>query len=57
VRVREEAGGFQLEAEARGEVQDPECHPTKVLIKAVTYHALEVAETADGWRARVVFDI
>jgi SHS2 domain-containing protein len=57
VRVRGEAGAFELVADARGEVQDEERHPTKVLIKAVTYHALEVAETADGWRARVIFDI
>jgi len=26
-------------------------------VKAVTYHALEVAPTADGWRARIVFDV
>lgn len=57
VRLSDEDGGFRLAAEARGEPQDPERHPTKVLIKAVTYHALVVAETADGWRARVVFDI
>jgi SHS2 domain-containing protein len=57
VWIHDETGGFRLEAEARGEPQDPERHPTRVLVKAVTYHALEVAETADGWRARVVFDI
>jgi SHS2 domain-containing protein len=26
-------------------------------IKAVTYHDLEVAEVAGGWRARVLFDV
>ena len=26
-------------------------------IKAVTYHQLELGETADGWRARVIFDV
>jgi SHS2 domain-containing protein len=26
-------------------------------VKAVTYHDLEVARTADGWRARVLFDV
>lgn len=26
-------------------------------IKGVTYHGLEVEPTADGWRARVVFDV
>lgn len=26
-------------------------------VKAVTYHDLEVAPTAEGWRARVLFDV
>lgn len=26
-------------------------------IKAVTYHHLEVAETGDGWRGKVYFDV
>ncbi len=26
-------------------------------IKGVTYHELEARRTADGWRARVIFDI
>lgn len=26
-------------------------------VKAITYHDLEVAETDEGWRARVVFDV
>ena len=26
-------------------------------VKAVTYHDLEVAPVADGWRARVIFDV
>jgi protein archease len=56
-RVSEENGGFRLVAEAWGEVRDEARHPIKVLIKAVTYHGLEVVETAAGWRARVVFDV
>jgi SHS2 domain-containing protein len=52
-----EDGSLLLTAEARGEPRD-ERHPIKVLIKAVTYHGLEVARTEDGgFRARVVFDI
>lgn len=57
VRVTGEDGAFQLIAEARGEAEDPERHHGKVLVKAVTYHGLEVVEEGDGWRARVVFDI
>ncbi len=26
-------------------------------VKAVTFHDLEVAEAAEGWRARVIFDV
>jgi SHS2 domain-containing protein len=31
-------------------------HPVPV-VKAVTYHGLELRREADGWRARVVFDV
>jgi len=33
--------GKNLEALARGEAFDPEKHPKKALVKAVTYHVLE----------------
>lgn len=59
VVVEEVAGeGVRLTAEAFGEERDEARHPIKVLIKAVTYHALEVGPAAGGgFRARVVFDI
>ena len=57
VRVEESPPGFGLHATVRGVGYDPERHPLKVLIKGVTYHELTVEETADGWRARVIFDI
>jgi len=47
----------RLEATLEGEPLDAVRHPIKVLIKAVTYHALEVSRTKDGWQATVVFDI
>jgi protein archease len=56
VTLEESSGGFRLAAEAHGELRG-ERHPIKVLIKAITYHGLEVAHTEGGWRARVVFDI
>jgi SHS2 domain-containing protein len=40
-----------------GERLDPARHATKVLIKAVTYHGLEVAQREGVWSARIVFDI
>ncbi len=46
-----------LHATLTGEAFDPRRHAIKVLIKAVTYHALEVREDDEGWHATVVFDI
>ena len=46
-----------LRAVAHGERFDPQRHPPKTEIKAVTYHQLEVKRVWWGWRARVIFDI
>ena len=51
------AKAFTLQATLGGESLDAHRHGVKVLIKAVTYHALEVREDSDGWHATVVFDI
>ena len=48
---------FSMEATAWGEAFDPEIHPIKTEIKAVTYHQLEVEQNDQGWRAKVIFDI
>lgn len=58
VALREEAGRLALSARAAGEEYDAGRHPLKILIKAVTYHHLEVNHRDDGtWRAQVIFDI
>jgi SHS2 domain-containing protein len=57
VEVVEKSGGWSASGALFGEALDAERHPMKVMIKAVTYHRLEVARVADGWRARVIFDI
>jgi SHS2 domain-containing protein len=44
-------------ATAGGEKYDPERHEGRTELKAVTWHALEVKQTAAGWTARVVFDV
>jgi SHS2 domain-containing protein len=49
--------GWLLEARTRGEQLDAARHHPKVLIKGVTYHALSVAETAEGWQGTVILDI
>lgn len=52
-----EHDGWHLRAELSGEAAAARRLPIKVLIKAVTYHALEVRRTTNGWAARVIFDI
>ena len=49
--------GSRLEATAWGEPFDPEVHPMKTEIKAVTYHQLEIIERDEGWQARVIVDL
>jgi len=56
-RVVEGTSGWRVEATLRGERFDATRHPLRVTVKAITYHALEVARDEQGWRARVIFDI
>lgn len=44
-------------ARIRGENLDPQKHPTKTAVKAVTYHGLRVRETDAGYTATVIFDL
>ena len=46
-----------LAAMARGEKFDRRRHQIKLLVKAVTYHQLELRKTGEGWRAQVYVDI
>ena len=46
-----------LAAMAQGEKFDRTRHQVKLLVKAVTYHQLDLRETAQGWRAQVYVDI
>ncbi|MEW6322872.1 MAG: archease [Acidobacteriota bacterium] len=57
VDVREKDGGWLLDGTLRGERLDPDRHGIKVLVKAITYHALHVRREAGLWKADVVFDI
>jgi SHS2 domain-containing protein len=36
---------------------EPEIHEILSEIKAVTYHQIEVTEIANGWEAKVIFDV
>jgi SHS2 domain-containing protein len=57
LRVRGEAGGYRLEAEAAGEAADPGRHELGVDVKAVTLHRLAVERAPQGWQATVVLDV
>lgn len=46
-----------LRAIARGEPLDRKRHEPSHEIKAITYHQLEVRQTADRWQARFIVDI
>jgi SHS2 domain-containing protein len=46
-----------LHATAAGEPIDPNRHPMRVDVKAVTLHHFALAQTESGWEATVVLDI
>lgn len=46
-----------LTATAWGEALDRARHVLDHEVKAITYHALKVEQTADGWLAEVIIDI
>ena len=50
-------GGFRLKGEAWGEQFNPEKHPSKVEVKAVTYHSMEIGKEDDLIVVKVLFDI
>jgi SHS2 domain-containing protein len=57
LRIEETGSGYLLHADATGETIDPDRHPLRADVKAVTLHRLSVEETPSGWRAVVVLDV
>jgi SHS2 domain-containing protein len=55
--IEETSGGFRLRARAWGEKFDPEKHPSKVGIKSVTYHRMEIVKKPDSVTVRFILDI
>ncbi len=47
----------QLNATCHGETLDFARHPSRVLVKAVTYHQLRILESNGGWIAEVYVDV
>ena len=56
-RFRVTLDGPGLRASASGERIDPVRHRLAHEVKAITYHALAVRATRDGWQAEVVVDV
>jgi len=50
-------GEWRLTARVEGERFEPARHSLTILVKAVTYHRLEVLRIRDGWTATVVLDV
>ena len=57
ITVAPEGAGWSVVGAIGGEALDPRRHPVRVLVKAATYHALDVRRTSEGWMARVVIDV
>ena len=53
----EEGKSLSTVAITRGEKWDCSRHVPKLLVKAITYHQLEISEQPDGWYAKVFVDI
>jgi SHS2 domain-containing protein len=49
--------GNALRGELVGEDFDPKRHAVRQVVKAVTYHNLEVRRVGDGYEVRVIFDV
>jgi SHS2 domain-containing protein len=57
VKIRKKPEGYTLIAEIFGEPFDPEKHPSKVAVKAVTYHRMEIAKKDGGFSVKFILDI
>jgi SHS2 domain-containing protein len=57
VSVADEDGQWRLRGTVSGESLDPTRHSIRILVKAATYHALDVSWVGDQWQARFVLDV
>ena len=53
----EKLGKTNLKASVVGEKFRSRKHPINMEIKAVTYHQIEIKKEAEGWSARIIFDV
>ncbi|MEM0007147.1 MAG: archease [Candidatus Bathyarchaeia archaeon] len=55
--IAKTADGFRLKAKIWGEKFNPEKHPQKVGVKAVTYHQMEIIREPDKTIVKFILDI
>jgi SHS2 domain-containing protein len=55
--IEKTSDGFKLQARAWGEDYDSEKHPSKVGIKAATYHQMEILKKPESVTVRFILDV
>ena len=55
--IKQTSEGFRLHAKAWGEMYDAWKHPSKVGIKAATYHQMEILKDSESVVVRFILDI
>jgi len=55
--IEKTLGGLKLKAKAWGELYDPEKHPSKVGIKSITYHQMEIVKKPKSVTVRFILDV
>jgi SHS2 domain-containing protein len=55
--IQKISAGYRLDAKIRGERFDPDRHASRVGVKAVTYHRMEIRKAPDRVEVRFVLDI
>jgi SHS2 domain-containing protein len=56
-KIANTSDGFRLHAKAWGDNYDPEKHPSKVGIKAATYHQMAILKKPESVTVRFILDV
>jgi len=57
IQIKKEDDQYVLKAIASGEKLDPNRHPTRADVKAVTLHRFQLVKTDQGWQTQIILDI
>jgi SHS2 domain-containing protein len=57
IQIDETPEGFRLKAKIWGEKFNPERHPRKVGVKAITYHRMEILKKPENVTVKFILDI